>query len=85
VCRPDTWLDRWYLARRTLGDPNTILDAWAETGVTHVLLYRPGMEFVRLGDRRYTAEDWAGLDRMLEGLTLVRRFGDGYDLYQVAR
>jgi hypothetical protein len=43
------------------------------------------MEFVRLGDRRYTAEDWAALDRMLEGLTLVRGFGDGYDLYQVAR
>ena len=85
VCRPDTWLDRWYLARRTLGAPNAILDTWAEEGVTHVLLYRSGMEFVRLGDRRYTAEDWAALDRMLEGLALVRRFGDGYDLYQVAR
>jgi hypothetical protein len=83
VCRPDPWLDRWCLARQTLGDPNTILDTWAEEGVTHVLLYRPGMEFVRLGDRRYTGEDWAALDRILEGLPLVASFGDGHDPYRV--
>lgn len=84
ACRPDTWLDTWFLARQSLGDPESILNAWAEEGVTHLLLYRSGMEFVRLGDPRYTAEDWSALDQMLAGLTLVRRFGDGYDLYQVS-
>lgn len=76
-------LDRWWEARRTLAEPTGILEAWKEQGITHVLLNREGMDFIRAGDSRYSAQDWATLEGLLAGLSPVARLGAGYELFQV--
>lgn len=82
-CSPDPWLDRWYIARREIGTPDQILQAWRQAGYTHVLLYRTGMEFVRQNDKRYTSDDWDDLNRFLSKLTLVSDIYGAYDLYRL--
>jgi hypothetical protein len=83
ACRPDYWLDRWFVERRRRGDPSQILDGWREEGVTHLLFYRAGAEFVRSTDSRYGADDWQALEDLLAGLRIVERIGDAYELYEV--
>jgi hypothetical protein len=83
VCMPDYWLDRWWLARLRLGGPAAIVARWRAEGVTHLLIYRAGVEFVRNNDPRYTESDWAGLEQLLHGLPLVERIGEAYEIYQV--
>ncbi len=83
VCRPDYWLDRWYLARLRSGDSDAILNQWRSEGATHLLVYRAGLEFVQASDRRYSAADWAALESVLGQLPLVERIGEAYELYRV--
>jgi hypothetical protein len=83
-CSPDPWLDRWYAARRELGTPDQILQAWRTAGYTHILLYRIGMDFVRQNDLRYSAEDWDDLSRLLGSLTPVANLYGAYDLYRLS-
>lgn len=83
TCRPDYWLDRWYLARLRSGEPAAILDVWRGEGATHLLVYRTGLEFVRATDGRYAESDWAALETLLGDLPLVERIGGAYELYRV--
>lgn len=83
TCRPDPWLDRWLLARAGERTADQILAQWRSDGVTHVLLYRAGVDFVRVQDARYTQDDWAELERLTARMHLVSRVGDAYELYQV--
>ncbi len=83
VCRPDAWLDRWYEARRLHTSVGEILEGWRRAGVTHILLYRTGMEFTRDSDARYAAEDWELLESLLSNLVPSETFGDSYVLYRV--
>jgi hypothetical protein len=85
ACRPDYWLDRWFVKRTRGGDPSQILDGWRDEGVTHLLLYRAGAEFVRSTDSRYGADDWQALEDLLAALRLVERIGDAYELYEVGQ
>lgn len=82
-CSPDPWLDRWYVARREIGTPDQILQAWRQAGYTHVLLNRTGMEFVQQNDLRYTSDDWDDLSRFLSKLSLVSDIYGAYDLYRL--
>jgi len=83
ICRPDYWLDRWYLARLRSGEPDAILNQWRSEGATHLLVYRAGLDFVKASDRRYSAADWAALESLLAQLPLVERIGEAYELYRV--
>jgi hypothetical protein len=82
ACVPDVWIDQWYVQRRTLDTPEAILDSWDSQGITHVLLFNAGMEFVRANDRRYTQDDWQALQLLLQKLKPVETIGDGYSLYR---
>ena len=59
-CVPDTLLDGWAYARRTLGDgsPQAIADAW-RAEYDHILVYDAGRRYERDNNTLYTAEDWA--------------------------
>ena len=83
ACIPDAWIDQWYVARRTLGSPQAIRQAWASQGMTHLLLFNAGMDYVRNNDQRYSEEDWAELDELLQGLTPVEKIGGGYTLFRM--
>jgi hypothetical protein len=83
ICRADTWIDRWYLLRRSGLTQEKILEEWCSEGVTHVLLHRAGMDFVRQYDTRYDPGDWKGLEEILDRLVPLSRFGKGYDLYKI--
>jgi len=81
ICLADAWIDRWYLDRQRVGDEQSILLHWQEEGFTHVLLHVAGMEFIQENDARYHSDDWKVLESILQDLTLVEKFGDGYTLY----
>lgn len=83
VCRPDAWIDRWYLDRRVYGSGMQVLQAWRAAGVTHVLLYRAGMEYIRTTDARYTTQDWHELQVLLDSLIEPVQLGEGYNLYRL--
>jgi hypothetical protein len=83
ACRPDYWLDRWIVERTRRGEPSQILAGWRDEGVTHLLVYRAGAEFVRSTDSRYGADDWQALEDLLGALRLAERIGDAYELYEV--
>jgi hypothetical protein len=81
VCRPDAWIDRWFSERNTLAGPDAILERWRGEGVTHVLVNRAGMEFIRTSDARYQSQDWQALEDLLGRLDLLSTFGEGYSLF----
>ncbi len=83
ACRADAWIDRWYADRRAHGSSERILEAWRASGVTHVLVYRAGMEYVRMTDPRYTPEDWAELEALLGSLIEQEKAGEAYALYRL--
>jgi hypothetical protein len=71
------------VARRTYTNAEAIRRSWTERGFTHLLLFRPGMEFVQAEDVRFLAEDWAALEELLRGFTEVEEIGDAYSLYRL--
>ncbi|MCJ7823647.1 MAG: glycosyltransferase family 39 protein, partial [Anaerolineales bacterium] len=83
VCLPDVWTARWYVLRRTLGDNDAILNQWRDQGVTHILLYKAGMDFMRSTDPIFTTEDWLALEDLLGNLEPVEAVGDAYTLYRI--
>jgi hypothetical protein len=85
TCLADTWIDHWYLDRQKFGSAERILDSWKEQGFTHVLLYRAGAKFIQENDARYHDEDWQVLEELLQRLSLVESFGDGYELYGLVK
>ncbi|MDX1436192.1 MAG: hypothetical protein R3335_05235 [Anaerolineales bacterium] len=85
VCQPDEVIDRWLRDFRELEDEQRVVRRWQQQGYSHVLLHRDGMEFVRRDDRRYTAEDWAGLEQAINGLPLIKDIGGSYQLYSIVK
>ncbi len=83
VCRADAWIDRWYADHRAYGSSGQVLQAWRAAGVTHVLLYRAGMDYVRATDSRYTDDDWRELEKLLGMLIEQERLGEAYTLYRL--
>jgi len=87
TCWPDSVLDRWLHATQHLYGHNaaTIADAWREDGVTHVLLYRAGLELiVAEGYDPATPQDLETLDELLSRhAVLVQEFGSAYELYRL--
>ncbi|MCI0520880.1 MAG: glycosyltransferase family 39 protein [Chloroflexi bacterium] len=80
-CTPDETLDRWKRDWRAYGNVEAILASWRSAGVTHVLYYRFGADYVRGSDDRYSVEEWHALDDLLKKLGEGEDFGGAYLLY----
>ena len=63
-CRPDSLMDAWYHARRTVagGNPEAIADRWREAGADMLLVYEFGRRFELENQDLYDPADWAAWD-----------------------
>jgi len=85
-CRPDALLDRWLHTTHLYGyDADAIAAAWRADGVTHVLLYRVGLEHIfEAKFDPVTLDDLCVLDELATThLMLVEDFGSTYELYRL--
>ncbi|HCE17892.1 MAG TPA: hypothetical protein DEQ80_08545 [Anaerolinea thermolimosa] len=81
---PDPWIDIWREAYRTQSDPNSILEKWKSEGITHLLVYQSGADFMRAEDRAISSAGWEAFERLLTSLPApVNVGGQYYLLYQV--
>lgn len=85
-CDPDVIIDRWWHARRTLGDPAAIQAQWQAQGFTHVLIYDQGVAFIQNDPHStlFAPEDWHALATWRSTLPLVTQIGEAYSLYALA-
>jgi len=82
--RPDPFLSRWFLDRRTYGDAESILQAWCSQGISHVLLYRLGGDLQLASQPAFTPEDRLVLEDFLQRAKLVQDFGGVYQLFALS-
>jgi hypothetical protein len=84
-CRPDALLDRFLHMAYLYPDADAIARAWAQDGVTHVLLYRSGMQaIVEAEFDPITPRDLAIMaDLQSHHLSPVGQWGDAYVLYRL--
>jgi hypothetical protein len=83
-CVPDEILDKWWHLQRTLGDNREIARQWAQTGVSHVLIYDFGADYERRTNKAFEPSDWQALQAFREqDLELIKVFGTGYSLYRL--
>jgi hypothetical protein len=63
-CIPDSLMDGWYYARRTVGqgEPADIAARWRGDGAEYLLVYEFGREFEREGAALYDPTDWLAWD-----------------------
>jgi len=84
-CWPDALLDRFLHLTYLYPDAASIADAWREEGVTHVLLYRLGMEAI-LQDEfdPVTPRDLAILEELQASeMEEMSQVGEAYILYRL--
>jgi hypothetical protein len=83
-CQPDSLLDNWWHARRTLGSADQIAAAWRAAGDQYILLNRSGYAAaIQLNLLMPTAADQQALQVLIANhLQLVRSFGTQYELYR---
>ncbi len=83
-CDPDVVIDRWWHLRRTLQTADAILARWKAQGVTHVLIYDIGAQYVETQDGNpFEPADWVELQALRSRLALVENLGGAYSLYAV--
>jgi 4-amino-4-deoxy-L-arabinose transferase-like glycosyltransferase len=84
-CWPDALLDRFLHMAHLYPDADAIARAWAQDGVTHVLLYRSGMQaIVEAKFDPVTPRDLAVMaDLQSRHLSPVGEWGDAYVLYRL--
>jgi hypothetical protein len=81
-CEPDVVIDRWWHLRRTLVTTDAILAAWKAEGVTQVLIYDTGLDFVRnRADNGFTDADWLELEALRSRMQFIEDIGGTYSLY----
>jgi len=81
----DQLIDRFYVVRKSLGDPELILDYWREAGFTDLLIYRAGANFEYQNREAITPEDWQALTDLLGQLPTPINFGGVYELYSLTQ
>jgi 4-amino-4-deoxy-L-arabinose transferase-like glycosyltransferase len=84
-CRPDALLDRFLHLTHLYPDAGSIAKAWREEGVTHVLLYRLGLQAI-IEDKfdPVTSRDLAILEELqVSEMEEVGRLGESYILYRL--
>jgi hypothetical protein len=84
-CWPDALLDRFLHLTYLYPDAASIAEAWREEGVTHVLLYRLGMEAIVQDEfDPVTPRDLAILeDLQASEMKEISRVGEAYILYRL--
>lgn len=82
-CRPDSILDEFGHLVHQHGDADTIVDALRAEGVTHILLWRSGLEFVLEENRLGIQEDRVVLNELLEETAVAPHPAVDYELYTV--
>lgn len=83
-CRPDSILDEFDHAVYLHETPDDIADAWREEGITHVLLWRTGLDFIVQNPENAEPPDTAVLAILTANhLALLTTIADGYELYQL--
>ena len=81
-CRPDVVIYNWWHLRQTVGAAEAILSHWKAQGVTHVLIYDLGADFVRSqADAAFVDSDWTELDALRGRMQLIQTFDSAYSLY----
>lgn len=84
TCSPDSWIDRWWLARRAGLPVSAQLEQWRSAGYRQLLVNQAGVAFLQDEDDRYLESDWQALHELLATLPLVESFGGAYELYRLA-
>lgn len=82
-CLPDEILDRWFHDVEVYGSNADILAAWRESGISHVLYYKTGADFIQERDERIAAKYWEALDEFLAELPAPKDLGGVYALYEL--
>ncbi len=83
-CAPDETMDRWKRDWLAFKDPDAILNSWRAQGLTHLLVYKAGEDFMRsTGDIHHTESEWQALDAFLSRLPTPTDFGGIYELYDI--
>jgi hypothetical protein len=84
VCSPDVVIDRWWYLSRTVGDVEGISRLLNEDGLTHVLVFKTGIDFIKNQNNLFLDEDWLLLDQFMQSeLTKVEDIGEDYSLYSL--
>ncbi len=85
-CIPDSLIDEWWHARQLEPDPLAIAAGWREQGITHVLIFEAGLDFLVNEEPHEPLDeaDLAALDS-LRGAVLVPIWDefDSYTLYEL--
>lgn len=85
VCQPDEMIDRWLGAYAEIGDFNQIRERWQQEGITHLLVYRSGVEFLlEADDTHHPEETLRALNDFLKELPDPRNFGGVFELYPLS-
>ncbi len=79
-CIADPWIDRWRADLHESGSPQTVLETWRKEGITHILIHKTGMEFMRDADRAMSSGDWQAFDELLKMLPPAQPLAGGYYL-----
>lgn len=85
-CVPDSLMDGWYHARRTVGDgsPAAIAAAWQAAGADYLLVYEFGRAFEQEHATLYAPADWVAWQRFAaEHLQEVWRTGNPDDVQYI--
>jgi len=77
---PDPWIDAWREAYRNQTDSSSILERWKSEGITHLLVYQSGADFMRAEDRAISPAGWEAFDRLLASLPAPAEVGGQYYL-----
>jgi hypothetical protein len=85
TCDEDAVLMRWWRDRRRFGDGSAeiVLENWAESGATHVLVWENGREFEFENNAFFEENDFSEWQRMTNQLELEWRIADVYTLYTI--
>lgn len=62
-CQPDSLLDAWYYARRTLGSPAEIATAWQDAD--YLLVFEAGRDYEEDDNEMFEPDDWAAWDEFV--------------------
>ena len=86
-CRPDSILDKYPHLEHLHGTAPALADIWRDEGVTHVLLFESGLDFIlETPTEGITPEDTAVLQALLtEEGRLVTNWHDAYSLYELTK
>lgn len=84
ACLTDATLDNWWFLRRAYSDSETIASRLCQHGITNILLYHSGADWMEKQVSVYSDQDWEALQAFLSTeVSELESFGGEYTLYQL--